>query len=91
MAQNKEVSAASETLLHVDYVCDTGYLMNKLIYPSVSLIFLSCIFVFIILLFMIGFLYQEGFLYSSRTRGGAWENPSFLDQTQACMVSMGIS
>ena len=77
--------------LYVDYVCDTGYLMNKLIYPSVSLIFLSSIFVFIILSFMIGFLYQEGFLYSGRTRGGAWENPSFLDQTQACMVSMDIS
>ena len=44
------------------------------------------------LLFMIGFLYQEGFLYSSRTRGGAWGTPHyFLDQTQACMVSMGIS
>ena len=40
---------------------------------------------------MIKFLYQEGFLYSTRTRGGAWENPSFLDQSQACMVSMGIS
>ena len=43
------------------------------------------------LLFMTGFLYQEGFLYSSRTRGGAWENPSFLDQTQACMIIMDIS
>ena len=40
---------------------------------------------------MTGFLYQEGFLYSSRTRGGAWENPSFLDQTQACMIIMDIS
>ena len=29
------------------------------------------------LLFMIGFLYQEGFLYSSRTRGGAWGTPHF--------------
>ena len=86
--------------------------MIKLMYPSVSLIFLS-IFVFFFffhlvhvhvkdnymsvsshqrrLLFMTGFLYQEGFLYSSRTRGGAWENPSFLDQTQACMIIMDIS
>ena len=80
--------------LCVDYVCDTGYLMNKLIYPRVGLIFLFIFFLFSSgsctckrymnvssrqrrLLFMIGFLYQEGFLYSSRTRGRAWGTPHF--------------